>query len=559
MWFKKGTSLSYHLNEYQGILDQMLGMDIKFEDEILGMLLLNSLPESWGTFKVFVTNSALNDVVSLQMAKGNVFNEEMRRKAQGSSSRFEVLATENRREVRKREEKEHKGVTLRKEFFTSYTSGDFGALKMSNDGVTKVERQSGKKVKCIRSDNDGGYCGPFDVYCKQQSIKHEKTPPKTPKFNGLAKRMNKTLIERVRCMLSEAKLPNRDVQFMEDQTIEDIDKKQSSTKYPSDEYVTLTDGEEPKCYQEAMESEERQKWLNAIQDEIKSLHDNHTYDLVKFPKGKKVLENRWIYRVSEKEDYVCRLRKSLYGLKHAPRQRYKKFEFVMCEQDYKKTTFDHYVFVRRFSDDDFIILLLYVDDMLIVGKNVSEIDKLKKQLNGSFTMKDIRVAKQILGIRVICDRQAKKLWLSQEHNVKKVLQRFHMENVKVVSTPLTTHFKLSSRHSPSNEAEKTNMSRVPYASIVGSLMYAMVCTRLDICEMDLEDKYLLFYDNQSAIHLGKNSTFHFRSKHIDVRCHWIHDALDAKLLELAKVHTDENGVNMMTKALPRGKFDILIS
>ncbi|RDX71970.1 hypothetical protein CR513_48611, partial [Mucuna pruriens] len=70
-----------------------------------------------------------------------------------------------------------------------------------------VERQSGKKVKCIRSDNGGEYCGPFDVYCRQQGIRHEKTPPKTPQLNGLAERMNRTLIERVRCMLSEAKLP----------------------------------------------------------------------------------------------------------------------------------------------------------------------------------------------------------------------------------------------------------------------------------------------------------------------------------------------------------------
>ncbi len=65
-----------------------------------------------------------------------------------------------------------------------------------------VERQSGKKLKCIRSDNGGEYCGPFDTYCKQHGIRYEKTPPK-----GLVERMNKTLIERVRCMLSEAKLP----------------------------------------------------------------------------------------------------------------------------------------------------------------------------------------------------------------------------------------------------------------------------------------------------------------------------------------------------------------
>ncbi|RDX96684.1 hypothetical protein CR513_20627, partial [Mucuna pruriens] len=79
--FKEDISLLDHLNEFQGIFDQMLGMGIKFEDEILGLLLLNSLPESWETFKVSVTNSSPNGVVSLQMAKSSLLNKEMRRKA----------------------------------------------------------------------------------------------------------------------------------------------------------------------------------------------------------------------------------------------------------------------------------------------------------------------------------------------------------------------------------------------------------------------------------------------------------------------------------------------
>jgi len=62
-------------------------------------------------------------------------------------------------------------------------------------------------MKCIRSDNGGEYHGPFGVYCRQHGIRHDKTPPKTPQLNGLAERMNRTLVERVTCMLSEAKLP----------------------------------------------------------------------------------------------------------------------------------------------------------------------------------------------------------------------------------------------------------------------------------------------------------------------------------------------------------------
>ena len=70
-----------------------------------------------------------------------------------------------------------------------------------------------------------------------------------------------------------------------------------------------------------------------------------------------------------------------------------------------------------------------------------------------------------------------------------------------------------------------------------------------------QEKYVLFCDNQSAIHLSKNSSFHSRSKHIDVRYHWIRDALDSKLMELEKIHTDDNGSDMLTKVLPRGKFE----
>ena len=97
---------------------------------------------------------------------------------------------------------------------------------------------------------------------------------------------------------------------------------------------------------------------------------------------------------------MCKLKKSLYGLKQAPRQWYKKFESVMGEQGYKKTTSNHCVFVHKFSDDDFVILLLYVDDILIVDRNVSRIDKLKKQLRKSFSMKDLGPIKKILGIRI---------------------------------------------------------------------------------------------------------------------------------------------------------------
>ena len=71
---------------------------------------------------------------------------------------------------------------------------------------------------------------------------------------------------------------------------------------------------------------------------------------------------------------------------------------------------DHCVFIQKFSDNDFIILLLYVDDMLIVGKNTSKIDELKKELCQSFSMKDLGHAKQILGMRITRLRDKRKIY-----------------------------------------------------------------------------------------------------------------------------------------------------
>ena len=71
-----------------------------------------------------------------------------------------------------------------------------------------VERETGKKLKCLRSDNGGEYTSKeFDSYCKRQGIRHEKTVPRTPQHNGVAERMNRTIMERVRSMISMAKLP----------------------------------------------------------------------------------------------------------------------------------------------------------------------------------------------------------------------------------------------------------------------------------------------------------------------------------------------------------------
>ena len=79
----------------------------------------------------------------------------------------------------------------------------------------------------------------------------------------------------------------------------------------------------------------------------------------------------------DRENLVCKLNKSLYGLKQAPRQWYKKFDGFICNNGFIRSNMDHCCYFKRF-DNCYIILLLYVDDMLIAGSSMVEIKQLKK-------------------------------------------------------------------------------------------------------------------------------------------------------------------------------------
>ena len=102
-----------------------------------------------------------------------------------------------------------------------------------------------------------------------------------------------------------------------------------------------------------------------------------------------------------KENLVCQLKKSLYELKQAPQQWHRKFEAFMVEHDFHKTQVDHCVFVKRYDRGDFLILLQYIDDLLIIGEEPMKNRSLKKTLRKSFAMNDMGPTKQILGMHIV--------------------------------------------------------------------------------------------------------------------------------------------------------------
>jgi hypothetical protein len=185
------------------------------------------------------------------------------------------------------------------------------------------------------------------------------------------------------------------------------------------------------------------------------------------------------YVVKGKKELVCKLKKSLYGLKQSPRMWYQKFDTYMMGLGFTRSKEDHCVYSKLIGDH-LIYLVLYVDDMLLIGNNKEIIQDVKTQLSSKFDMKDLGASNFILGMEIKRDRKKRKLWLNQRKYVETILQRFNMQECKPVKVPIPIGVKLSTDQCPKTHEEEEDMSHVPYASAVGSLMYAMVYTRPDI-------------------------------------------------------------------------------
>ncbi|KAL0412575.1 UNVERIFIED_CONTAM: Retrovirus-related Pol polyprotein from transposon TNT 1-94 [Sesamum radiatum] len=174
--------------------------------------------------------------------------------------------------------------------------------------------------------------------------------------------------------------------------------------------------------------------------------------------------------VPGQEKKVCRLVKSLYGLKQAPKQWHEKFDRTMLSNGFKINECDKCVYVKS-SHNSFIIVCLYVDDMLIMGSNRDVILTTKRMLTKHFDMKDMGLADVILGIKI--SKTSDGLALSQSHYIENILKKFKAYDSPPAKTPVDLNLHLAK-----NKGESEG--QIEYSRIIGSLMYIMNCTRPDI-------------------------------------------------------------------------------
>ena len=118
--------------------------------------------------------------------------------------------------------------------------------------------------------------------------------------------------------------------------------------------------------------------------------------------------------------------------------------------------------------------------MLITSNSKSKLTEMKQALGKQFKVKDLGEVKFLLGIEVIRDREASTIELSQRGYIDQLLKRFNLQGVKPATTPLSSGVCLTQDDCPTTDDRRTDMADVPYASLIGALMYAAIGTRPDI-------------------------------------------------------------------------------
>ena len=174
-----------------------------------------------------------------------------------------------------------------------------------------------------------------------------------------------------------------------------------------------------------------------------------------------------------------KLQRSIYGLKQASRSWNLRFDEAVKEFGFMKNEDEPCVY-KKVSGSAIVFLVLYVDDILLIGNDIPTLQIVKSWLGKCFSMKELGDAAYILGIKIYRDRSQWLLGLSQSGYIDKVLKRFSMKDSKRGFLPMSHGIKLSMSQCPTTKDKRERMDKIPYASAIGSIMYAMLCTQPDV-------------------------------------------------------------------------------
>ncbi|GKE70303.1 NAC domain-containing protein 7-like protein, partial [Tanacetum coccineum] len=272
------------------------------------------------------------------------------------------------------------------------------------------------------------------------------------------------------------------------------------------------------------------------------------------------------------EGKVCRLVKSLYGLKQAPKQWHQKFDHTMLENGFKINECDKCVYVKDTSSG-YVILCLYVDDMLIVGSNDKIIRSTKDMLKSKFDMKDMGLADVILGIKII--RTHNGLVLSQAHYVDKILNTHNAGDSGQARTPIDTstrpdlayavsrlsrHPAIIEGYSDANWISdiKDSRSTSGYVFILGgpAISWKLSSKQTVIAKSTMESEFIALDKcgekrRNGYVNSVHSTMYNGKSRHIRRRHNSKRQLLSTRVILIDSVKSKDNIADPLTKGLSR--------
>jgi hypothetical protein len=172
---------------------------------------------------------------------------------------------------------------------------------------------------------------------------------------------------------------------------------------------------------------------------------------------------------------ACHLKKALYGLRQAPRAWHSKLKEQLEHMGICATEADPSLFTLHHKTD-ITYLLVYVDDILIAGKDMAVINDIKSNLSSIFDVRDLGEAAFFLGMEINRNRDNHTLSLTQARATHALLDKYNMKATKTKATPLSSSTRLVKGD---NDKDRTSQ---PYSELIGSLLYLSICTRPDISQ-----------------------------------------------------------------------------
>jgi hypothetical protein len=166
--------------------------------------------------------------------------------------------------------------------------------------------------------------------------------------------------------------------------------------------------------------------------------------------------------LSENADYVCKLKKSLYGLKQDPRAWYSKLDKYLQQTGFKKGSVDNNLYIKV-NQDSILLIEVYVDDIIFCSDDDRLSQKFAKDMQNEFEMSLLGELSFFLGLHTRQINQG--IFISQITYIREMLKRFGMDDCKPIITPMQTSCKLSK----DDDSKSTNQRQ--FRSMIGSLLY----------------------------------------------------------------------------------------